>query len=176
MFDLSSDSSSDAFMRIPLIHPLLIGNEFMSPPIALSEEAQNDYEIICRYAIKQGWICWADFRLHLKNPLHAVVITDPQQTILLASTGFERMTGYTVTFARGKKPKFLQGKDTEAEVRALIREHIQKRIPVEGVLTNYRPDGEPYLCKVQIIPMFNKSYELVNFIALENEVFPNTKS
>ena len=46
MFDLSSDSSSDAFMRIRLIHPLLIGNEFMTPPIALSEEAQNDYELI----------------------------------------------------------------------------------------------------------------------------------
>jgi hypothetical protein len=45
MFDLSSDSSSDAFMRIRLIHPLLIGNEFMTPPIALSEEAQNDYEL-----------------------------------------------------------------------------------------------------------------------------------
>jgi hypothetical protein len=66
MFDLSSDSSSDAFMNIRLIHPLLIGNEFMTPPIALSEEAQNDYEIICRYAIKQGWIAGQIFVYTLK--------------------------------------------------------------------------------------------------------------
>ncbi len=170
MFDHSSKVTSDTFANIDLIHPLLIGNEFMSPRIQLSEEAQSDYDLLCKYAIRQGWIQWVDFRAHLKGINNAVVVTDVHQTILLASAGFERMTGYTPKFARGKTPKFLQGKDTESHIRAVLKEHIQKKVPVEAILTNYRKNGDAYKCRIKIFPMFNKSYELVNFMALEDEV------
>jgi PAS domain S-box-containing protein len=161
----------DTFSNLGLIHPLMIGNEFMPPPIQLSDEAQNDYEIICKYALRQGWIQWADFKLHLRKSTNAVVISDHRQIIRFASAGFEKMTGYSTDFARGKKPKFLQGKKTESDVRASIREALDKREFIDAVLTNYRKNGEEYLCRVKIFPMFNRSHELVNFLALENEVF-----
>jgi PAS domain S-box-containing protein len=170
-FNLSPKASTDTFSNLGLIHPLMVGNEFMSPPVQLSEEAQNDYEIICKYARRQGWTQWADFRNHLRKSTNAVVITDHRQIIRFASAGFEKMTGYPTDFARGKKPKFLQGKKTEIEVKSKVREAIEKREFVEVVLTNYRKNGEAYLCKVKIFPMFNRSNELVNFLALENEVF-----
>jgi PAS domain S-box-containing protein len=170
-FNLSPKASTDTFSNLGLLHPLLIGNEFMPPPIQLSEEAQNDYEIICKYAIRQGWIQWIDFKNHLKKSENAIVITDAKQIIRFASSGFTVMTGYPTEFARGKKPKFLQGKKTETDVRASIREAIGNRQTIEAVLTNYRKNGEAYLCRVKIFPMFNKVNELVNFLALEDEVF-----
>ncbi|PWK17461.1 PAS domain S-box-containing protein [Arcicella aurantiaca] len=169
-FNLSPKSSTDTFSNLGLIHPLMIGNEFATPPIQLSEESQSDYEIICKYALKQKWTQWIDFKSYLKENTNTVVITDTRQIIRFASAGFERMTGYSTDFARGKSPKILQGKDTEPEVRANIREAIQKRQMIDAVLTNYRKNGEPYLCKVTIYPMFNKTEKLVNFLALESEV------
>ncbi|MEA5461824.1 PAS domain-containing protein [Arcicella sp. LKC2W] len=169
-FNLSPKVNTDTFSNLGLIHPLMIGNEFATPPIQLSEESQNDYEIICKYALKQGWTQWVDFKMYLKENISAVVITDTRQIIRFASTGFERMTGYPPEFAKGKSPKLLQGKDTETEVRETIREAIQKREIVDAVITNYRKNGESYLCKVTIYPMFNKINELVNFLALESEV------
>ncbi len=170
-FNLSPKVSMDTFSNLGLIHPLMIGNEFMPPLVQLSDEAQNDYEIICKYALRQGWTQWADFKMHLRKSTNAVVITDHRQIIRFASAGFEKMTGYSTEFARGKKPKFLQGKKTESNIRTFIHEAIEKREFIDTVLTNYRKNGESYLCRVKIFPMFNRSSELVNFLALESEVF-----
>jgi PAS domain S-box-containing protein len=170
-FNLSPKASTDTFSNLSLMHPLMIGNEFMPPPIQLSAEAQNDFDIICKYALRQGWIQWVDFKSHLRNKSHAIVITDPKQIIRYATVGFERMTGYPSEFARGKKPNFLQGKNTEKDVRSNVRMALAKRQFVEAVITNYRKNGEEYLCKVKIYPMFNKANELVNFLALENEIY-----
>ena len=169
-FNLSPKASTDTFSNLGLVHPLMIGNEFATPPIQLSEESQNDYEIICKYALKQGWTQWVDFKKCLKENSSAILITDTKQIIRFVSTGFERMTGYSTDFARGKSPKLLQGKDTEPQVRGTIREAIQKREIVDAVITNYRKNGTSYLCKVKIFPMFNKANELVNFLALESEI------
>lgn len=169
-FNLSPKASTDTFSNLGLVHPLMIGNEFATPPIQLSEEAKNDYETICKYALKQGWTQWVDFKSYLKENTNAVVITDAKQIIRFASVGFERMTGYSTDFAKGKSPKILQGKDTESEIRANIREAIQKQQTVDAVITNYRKNGEAYLCKVTIFPMFNDDEKLVNFLALESEV------
>jgi PAS domain S-box-containing protein len=170
-FNLSPKASMDTFSNLGLMHPLMIGNEFMPPSVQLSDEAQNDYEIICKYALRQGWVQWADFKIHLRKSTNAVVITDHRQIIRFASAGFEKMTGYTTEFARGKKPKFLQGSKTELEARIKVKKALEKREFVEATLTNYRKNGEVYLCKTKIFPMFNRSNELVNFLALENEVF-----
>jgi PAS domain S-box-containing protein len=169
MFSLSPKVATDTYLYIPTLHPLMIGNEFMTPPINLPEDIQEDFETLCRFAIRQKWVEWVDFKQHLKKAAHAIVVTDAKQVIRFASKGFEAMTGYSTEYAKGKKPKFLQGKATENAARDTIRTHIEKKIPVEAIVTNYRKSGEPYLCQIKIFPMFNKSHELVNFIALENE-------
>lgn len=169
---LPSESSTNTFTKPYLRHPLSIGNEFMSHPInQLSEEAQRDFETIIQYSKSQGWIDRVDFKKHLKKGNNSVVISDVNQTILHVSSGFEHMTGYSEIFARGKKAKFLQGEKTEMDVLHAIKKAIDERKSVECVLTNYRKNGETYLCKVKIFPMFNKKQELVNFMALESEVY-----
>ncbi len=171
-FNLSSDSSTNTFFNQTLIHPLSIGNEFMPHPInQLSEEAQRDFETIIQYSKSQGWIEWVDFEKHLKKDNNSVVISDVYQTILYVSSGFEHMTGYSEIFAQGKKAKFLQGEKTETDVLHTIQKAVDERKFVDCVLTNYRRNGESYLCKVKIFPMFNDKSELVNFVALESEIY-----
>jgi PAS domain S-box-containing protein len=171
-FNLSSKSSTDTFSNQSLRHPLSIGNEFMPhPKIQLSEEAQKDFEIISQYAQSQGWVEWVDFEKHLKRGTNSVVISDINQSILYVSSGFEHMTGYSEIFVKGKKAKFLQGEKTESDVVHTIKKAVEQRKFVECVLTNYRKNGEAYFCKVKIFPMFNENNELVNFVALESEVY-----
>ena len=81
------------------------------------------------------------------------------------------MTGYSELFAKGTRAKFLQGRNTEKDVLNTIQQAIKQRKLVDCVLTNYRKSGESYLCRVKIFPMFNKHNELVNFVALEGEVY-----
>jgi PAS domain S-box-containing protein len=172
LLNLSSNTNTDTFSNQSLTHPLSIGNEFMPHPVnQLSEEAQRDFEIINQFAESQGWVEWVDFEKHLKRGNNSVVISDTNQTILYVSSGFEYMTGYSEIFARGKKASFLQGENTEQSVLNTIQKAVEQRKFVECVLTNYRKNGELYLCKVKIFPMFNQKNELVNFVALESEVF-----
>ena len=171
-FNLSPNSNTETFSNNSLRHPLSIGNEFMPHPVnQLSEEALEDFQKINQYSKSQGWIEWVDFEKHLKKGNNSVVISDANQTILYVSSGFEHMTGYSEIFARGKRAKFLQGENTEIDVLSTIQKAIEKREFVECILTNYRKNGEEYLCKIKIFPMFNQSNELVNFVALESEVY-----
>lgn len=101
-------------------------------------------------------------------PNIAVILTDPQQRIIWVNDDFTAITGYSLGEAIGRIPgRILQGPKTEPEVIERIRKAIQQRIPFRDQLTNYRKNGEPYLCKLVIHPIFDRNQELTNFIAFE---------
>ncbi|PZR37625.1 MAG: proteorhodopsin activator (PAS domain sensor protein) [Azospira oryzae] len=106
----------------------------------------------------------------LKSAFDAIVITDVQENICWTSKGFEQMTGYKVSFARNKKPTFLQGAKTNQASKVKIREAINRRQPVSETVINYRKDGSEYTCRVAISPLYNSENTLTHFIALESEV------
>jgi PAS domain S-box-containing protein len=101
-------------------------------------------------------------------PNIAVILTDPQQRIIWINDDFTAITGYSLGEAIGRIPgRMLQGPKTEPEVIERIRKAIQQRIPFRDQLTNYRKNGEPYLCKLVIHPVFDRNQELTNFVAFE---------
>jgi PAS domain S-box-containing protein len=101
-------------------------------------------------------------------PNIAVILTDPQQRIIWVNDDFTAITGYSLGEAIGRIPgRMLQGPKTDPEVIERIRKAIQQRIPFRDQLTNYRKNGEPYLCKLVIHPVFDRNQELTNFIAFE---------
>jgi PAS domain S-box-containing protein len=91
----------------------------------------------------------AEDQLRLRDrAIHAVasgiVITDPGQPdnpIIYASPGFERLTGYQADEVVGKNVRFLQGKGTDAKVVAQVRAAIQAGQQCDVELLNYRKDG-----------------------------------
>ena len=61
-----------------------------------------------------------------------------------------------------------QGEKTEILERKKIRMAVELQQSFETVITNYRKDGEIYICKIEGYPVFDKVGKLVNFIALES--------
>ncbi len=99
--------------------------------------------------------------------LIAVILTDKDRRIQWVNSDFTRITGYSISEVYGKKPSILQGVNTEPEVVESIKHALNNELPIKTEITNYRKDGEEYLCKLVIYPVFDEKEELTNFIAFE---------
>lgn len=111
-----------------------------------------------------------DLEKILKKEYQVLIITDLDQKIEWVSEGFLEMTGYSVQYAIGKKPSFLQGTKTSNYSKELVRKKLEQREPFTETLLNYRKNGESYLCEITIYPIFTKDKEPAHFLALEKEV------
>lgn len=151
------------------IHPLMSGMEFFLSGNQKSRWMQ-ELSAIEEMAADKQWQNLPELLEPLHRPEVAVVITNAREQIEWVSEGFFRMTGYRPEEALNRKPSFLQGEETDRATVKHIRQRLDAQQPTEGVLVNYRKGGEPYYCKVAITPLFNKDNELVNFIAVEEEV------
>lgn len=101
-------------------------------------------------------------------PNIAVILTDAEKKIIWVNDDFTFITGYSVSEALGKKPgELLQGPQSEKEVVSKMRRSLDNHAPLQEEITNYRKNGEAYICKLVIHPIFNKDHELTNFIAFE---------
>jgi PAS domain S-box-containing protein len=101
---------------------------------------------------------------------YVIVITDHLQKISFAGKGFQEMTGYTFEEAKGRNPKFLQGVATNKSKTNAVKEQLTQNETTEIILENYRKNGEIYLCKILIKPVFDINKKLVNYIAYEQEI------
>jgi len=101
-------------------------------------------------------------------PHIAVILTDNRKKILWVNEGFVEMTGYTLAEVIGRSPgQILQGPDSEVEAIKRIRKGLADKVSLKDQLINYRKNGEPYICKLVIHPIFGRDQELTNFIAFE---------
>lgn len=100
-------------------------------------------------------------------PNIAVILTDKSKHILWVNEDFCKITGYSLSEVIGKKPSILQGPNSEADAILRIRKNLNNCIPLKDQITNYRKNGEEYLCKLVIYPIFDSHRELTNFIAFE---------
>lgn len=135
---------------------------------AIDNEKQKDFAVLNLLAKKHKWSF--DINSIYKEDYTTIVITDHTQEIEWVNNGFTDMTGYTKSYAIGKKPNFLQGEKTSTETKFKIRTSIENKEPVKQQILNYKKDGTPYLCSVKIIPLFNSINVVTHFIALEKKV------
>jgi PAS domain S-box-containing protein len=102
------------------------------------------------------------------TPNIAVILTDATKKIIWVNDDFTYITGYSISEAMGKKPgELLQGPNSEKEIVLKMRRGLDSQSPLQEEITNYRKNGEEYICKLIIHPIFNKDHELTNFIAFE---------
>lgn len=98
----------------------------------------------------------------------AVILTDAQKRILWVNNDFEAMTGYDLGEVIGLNPgQLLQGPKTEPDAIERIRQGLASEEPFKETITNYRKNGEAYLCKLVIHPIHDAGNKLVNFMAFE---------
>lgn len=100
----------------------------------------------------------------------AVILTDPKRKILWVNDYFEEMTGYRKQEVLGKSPgRLLQGPETDPDSVARIKKALAAEKPFEDALINYRKNGEAYVCRLAIHPIFDHRQQLVNFMAFESD-------
>ncbi len=107
--------------------------------------------------------------LRFKN--HAVLITNRSNQIKWASQNIESMTGYNLDDVLNKSPRLFQGEQTEQDKIKKLASCLAKEKEHETALTNYRKNGETYICGIKISPLRNKiSGEVTHYLAYEKAV------
>ena len=94
----------------------------------------------------------------------------PENPIIYANRGFEKLTGYRIEDVLGKNCRFLQGPDTDADQVQEIREAIRAHRECTVEILNYRKDGTPFWNSLSITPIRNSDGEVTNFIGIQSDV------
>ena len=121
-------------------------------------------------ARKNRWGHSSEFETALIKRQSVIVVTDVNLRIVHATNNIIAMSGYQPQEVIGCLPKVFQGPETCEKTRKRIRKAVQKRLPFEEILLNYRKDGSVYNCWIKGEPVHDTNGKLVNFIAYEKEV------
>ncbi len=103
-----------------------------------------------------------------------MLITDPRQPdnpIVFVNDAFGRLTGYTRAETLGRNCRFLQGPGTRSEDVARLRDAMERCVPIEIELLNYRKDGSVFWNRLLISPVFDEG-RLTYFFASQYDVTP----
>jgi len=104
----------------------------------------------------------------------SIVITDANlgpdgPKILFVNPEFQQMTGYAASELIGRQPHMLQGLKTSRAELIALRRALKAGIPHRTVLVNYRKNGEPYLCDIEIQPIVGADGQVHCFLGIEFE-------
>lgn len=94
----------------------------------------------------------------------------PDNPLIYANAGFERLTGYSASEVIGKNCRFLQGPGTDQATLERLREAIRERREVTVLLLNYRKDGSAFWNRLSITPVRDESGEVTHFIGVQSDV------
>ena len=96
--------------------------------------------------------------------------SDPDNSIVFASKGFERITGYTAEEVLGINCRFLQGARTNPETVTQLRNAIRDCRKCDVEILNYRKDGTPFWNQLSISPVYSPEGKLSHFVGIQTDV------
>lgn len=102
-----------------------------------------------------------------------VVITDPElpdNPIVYANEGFEKLTGYSTEDILGFNCRFLQGEDTSQETIATLREAITNKNKIKIEIKNYKKNGQYFWNELQIYPVHIESENQTYFVGVQQDI------
>lgn len=99
----------------------------------------------------------------------AVLISDYEGYIEYVNPKFEEVTGYSLQEIKGNNPNMLISEMSSQNYKELQHQITNGR-EWKGELLNKKKNGESYWALVSISPIRNKSGEIVNFIAVEEDI------
>ncbi|XP_020592224.1 adagio protein 1-like [Phalaenopsis equestris] len=106
---------------------------------------------------------------------------EPDHPIIYVNRWFEEITGYCAEEVLGRNCRFLQCRGPFAQRRhplvdstvvSEIRRCIEEGAEFRGELLNFKKDGSPMKCRLQLIPMYEDSDTLTHFIGIQ--IFSDT--
>lgn len=109
----------------------------------------------------------------LEATAEGITISDvrlPDNPIIYANRGFERLTGYSVEDTVGRNCRFLQGADTDPVTVDRIRKGIHEGQNTTVEILNYRKDGEPFWNRLSVTPVRDSSGRITHFIGVQSDI------
>ena len=94
----------------------------------------------------------------------------PDNPLIYANAGFERLTGYCVAEVLGRNCRFLQGPGTDPATLESLRAAIREKRAVTVQLLNYRKDGTVFWNRLSITPVEDASGAVTHFIGVQSDV------
>lgn len=103
--------------------------------------------------------------------INSVVICDADGKIEWANKSFLEMSGYEIDEIIGRTPgSLLQGKETNPETVAYLKDRILRGFPFNCEIVNYSKKGEKYWVSVNGQALYNKEGEVIKFFAIEENI------
>jgi phosphoserine phosphatase RsbU/P len=94
----------------------------------------------------------------------------PDNPIIYANAGFERLTGYSIEEVLGRNCRFLQGPDTDRDTLERLRSAVRQKQACTVQLLNYRKDGTSFWNRLSITPVRDASGNVTHFIGVQSDV------
>ena len=94
----------------------------------------------------------------------------PDNPLIYANAGFERLTGYAIEEVLGRNCRFLQGPETDRDTLERLRSAIRQKQACTVQLLNYRKDGTAFWNRLSITPVRDAAGEVTHFIGVQSDV------
>lgn len=100
-----------------------------------------------------------------------VIICDAKGCVEWVNDSFTEITGYTLEDVFGKRPdQFFIGPESDEAVVKRVVNSIINGDNFNGEVLSYKKDGTPIWLLIDVTPIFNERGQLVQFIAVENDI------
>jgi PAS domain S-box-containing protein len=109
----------------------------------------------------------------LSSTAEGVTISDcslPDNPIIYANEGFERITGYAISDVVGRNCRFLQGEGTDPQAVEEIRRGLRENRELTVEILNYRKDGTPFWNRLSIDPVRDSEGRVTNYIGVQVDI------
>lgn len=106
-----------------------------------------------------------------QNANDIIIITDANGYIEWVNNAYEKLTGYTLAEAIGKKPgSLVQGPETDKNTINIIREAINTKVPINTRILNYNKNKEKFWIDLSISPVFDSKSDVQYYVAIEKDI------
>lgn len=105
-----------------------------------------------------------------------IVITDVKGRIEYANPAFEKTSGYSFEEAKGKNPNILKSEKMDNTIYKDLWENISSGKEWRGEWINKRKNGELYWEDVSITPVFSEKGEIINYLAVKQDITQKKQS
>ncbi len=136
---------------------------------AISFNRETELDVLKHFQKKFKWSLNIE-KIFVEKDFEALVLTDNTQHIQWVNKGFTKMTGYPANYAKGKKPNFLQGKGSSEQTKKRIRKKLDSGKQFKAQIVNYRKNGTPYNCEIEIYPLKDNDNNTTHLLAFERAV------